>query len=33
LRRTLAKRPDMLEQAALSADDKKTIEKIIKEGR
>ncbi len=33
LRRTLAKRPDMLEQAALSADDKKTIEKIVKEGR
>lgn len=33
LRRTLAKRPDMLEQAALSADDKKIIEKIIKEGR
>lgn len=33
LRRTLAKRPDMLEQAALSADDKKIIEKIVKEGR
>lgn len=33
LRRTLAKRPDMLEQAALSADDKKMIEKIVKEGR
>jgi len=33
LRRTLAKRPDMLEQAALNADDKKMIEKIVKEGR
>lgn len=33
LRRTLAKRPDMLEQAALSADDKKIMEKIMKEGR